>query len=373
MLSAEQVRTAAREQTGLADFGPPDFEEGLAVTLAALSEVPMLEAARRGAKAKLVHDLANRLRILDWHRANPQAAQRKVEGPLLVLGMPRTGTTATVAMLALDPRFRFLRGWEALQPLPPPQAGDESADLRVVAARAAADYANAAQHLVDPDGPEEDLAMLAGLSMQAYMGAWPMPDHFIDWWKRADFAPCYAMHRKVLELLHSARGPQLWLLKAPIHLFKLDAFAAEYPDARFVMTHRDPAAVIPSDCSLRYRLHSERCDMSGADKRLYGPQLMAFWREGIDRALASRARIGEERFVDLRNSDLVADPIGTFEALYAGLGIELSGEVRGSLAEYHRRNARGAHGGHLYSAEEYGLSRDTVRGVFADYCSRFGV
>jgi len=374
MLGVDEARARARAMTGLAPFSAPGFDEGLHRTLDAFARIPLLPEARAAAEARVVADLAQRTRIEQAFARSPRIRETPVEGPILVFGLPRTGTTATVAMMALDARLRFLRAWEASEPLPPPVLAEEARDPRALAARAsAAGYTNQAQHLFDPDGPEEDMVMLAGLDMASYHGAYPMPDDFIDWWIARDFAPTYALHEKVLQILHSERPPHLWLVKAPVHLFQLEAFAQTYPDARFVMTHRDPAKVIASDASLRYRLHGERCPASSLDKTAYGPKLCAFWRRGMDRALAARRAIGEDRFVDLRNEDLVRDPVGTFEALYRALGMEMTGDMRSAIADYLARNARGAHGEHRYTAEEYGTSAGHIRGTFADYCDRFGV
>jgi len=277
-------------------------------------------------------------------------------------------------MLALDPRFRFPRMWEMAQPVPPPRLAEEAEDSRAVDYRQAIlAHSHASQHIADPDGPEEDMVGLAPLDMHAYHGAFPMPDDFLAWWTSADFASTYAYHRRVLTLLQSARPPHLWLLKGPVHLFQLEAFAAEYPEARFVWTHRDPASVIPSVASLQHTLHSARCRDGALDKPSAGPKALAFWAQGMDRALAARARIGEDRFVDLWNRDVVSRPIETFAALYDRLGYAFTPAFEASLADYSRRNAQGSHGEHRYTAEEYGLTREAIREAFAAYCARFDV
>lgn len=372
MLTAEDAKRRAVTLAGFDDFGPEGWREGLEHSLAAFAELPLTDSARAAAEAKLIADLANRLRIERHWRDNAEVRAQQVEGPIVVVGLPRTGTTATVAMMALDPRFRFLRAWEANQPLPPPVLESETHDLRVLAARAAASgYANQAQHLHDPDGPEEDLAMLAGLDMHAYHGAYPMPDWYSRWWIEAPFASTYAMHAKTLQVLHSRRPPHLWLLKSPPHLFHLEALAAQYPNARFIMTHRDPAKVIASVSSLHRRLHAERCRSEALEPERYGPKYLAFWREGMERALAARARIGENRFLDVRNHDVVERPLETFEAIYAFLGMELDCALRARLDAYTAVNARGAFGEHRYTAEEYGTSAAEIREAFRGYVKRF--
>lgn len=374
ILTPDEVRAKAIAETGLEDFGPAGFEEGLERTLVAFAGLPLTAEAAAAAMQRVVADLSNRLRIEQWYKDHPEIADQEIEGPVLVCGLPRTGTTATVGMMATDPRFRFLRGWEAMSPVPPPLMEEEAHDPRAVAAREAArHYASQDQHIHDPDGPEEDFVFLAPLDMHGYHGAYPMPDDYLDWWMGTDFASTYAYHRRVLKLLQSRRPPRLWLIKAPVHLFQLDAFAAEYPNAKFVWTHRDPAKVIPSVSSLQHRLYSERCVTGKLDKRLAGPRALSFWTKGMERALAARDRIGDDRFIDVWNDDVVAKPIETFRALYEKLGFAFTDDLRAALKDYSTRHARGAHGKHHYSAEEYGLGRDMIRSSFRDYIERFGL
>ncbi len=373
-LTAAEVKARAATLAGSADFGAAGFEDGLERALAAFAGLPLKDDVRQAAVTRLVDDLTNRLRIEQWYAAYPAIAERAVEGPVLVCGLPRTGTTATVGMLALDPRFRFPRMWEMAQPVPPPRLADEADDPRAVDYREALKaHSHAAQHIADADGPEEDMVGIAPLNMHAYHGAFPMPDDFIDWWMNADFAATYAYHRRVLTLLQSERPPHLWLLKGPVHLFHLEAFAAEYPNASFIWTHRDPASVIPSVSSLQYTLHSQRCTEGALDKTAAGPKALAFWAEGMCRALQARDTIGDHRFIDVWNRDVVARPVETFAGLYDRLGMAFTPELEAAIAEYTRRNAQGAFGEHRYTAEEYGLTKDTIRAAFADYCERFDV
>ena len=372
--SPEQLMAEAVAATGFSDFGADGFREGLDRNVAAAATLPITPQSRAALRGKLVADLSMRLRIEAWIAARPECQSQPVEGPVLVCGLPRTGTTATVAMLALDDRFRFLRAWEGADPVPPPIAGEEASDPRAPKGWGegrGGGGASAAMHLSDPNGPEEDLALLAGLDMRNFHGMYPMPDDYMDWWVNDDFASTYAYHERVLRLLHSRRPPHLWLLKAPPHIFKLEAFATRYPDTKFVMTHRDPAKLVPSVASLYHHLYSSRCEPGAVTKSWTGARCLDFWAEGVRRGLAARERIGEHRFVDVWNRDVVRDPIGTFEKLYDALGFDLSPALRDRLAAYHQRNAPGAFGEHAYTAEEYGLSRATIRSAFRDYVERF--
>lgn len=362
----------AAERAGSDNFGPPGYEEGLERTLDAIARMPLTEATQGIALDRIVQDLANRARIERWYADHPEIEEQTIEKPVFVVGLPRTGTTATVGMMATDPRFRFLRAWEGSEPVPPPIAEEESTDPRRLAAVAAgAAHAHQNMHITDVEGPEEDPVFLYGLDMHGYYGFLPMPQDYTDWWIGADFRSTYALHQRVLKMLQSRRGPGLWLLKGPVHIFQLDVLAAQYPDARFVMTHRDPAKVVPSVASLQINLHASRCQPGTLDKKERGRMALDFWAQGIDRALAARARIGEHRFVDVFNEEVVRDPAAAFAKVYDHIGMDIGPDLARDIEDYSRRNAPGAHGKHLYTLEEYGLEEGAIRAAFAPYVDRF--
>jgi hypothetical protein len=374
VVSPEQAIAKAVEIAGSDDFGGEGWREGLERSLAAFPKLPLLPEALDASVAKIIHDLSMRLRIVQWLKDHPEIEARPIEGPVFVIGLPRTGTTATVGMMALDERFRFLRAWEGASPMPPPVAGEEDRDPRAVAARkaaAASDHAH--MHITDADGPEEDLAMMAGLDMRSYYGTLPMPDDYIDWWLNSDFTSFYTFEERVLKLLQSRRPPYLWLLKSPPHLFRLREIVRTYPDAKIVVTHRDPVKVIGSVASLHTMLHESRCLPRSVDRMQVGRRQLALWAEGIRRFLAVRDEIGEDRFVDVRNDDVVRRPVETFERIYDHLAMPLGPELRSRLEDYNRRNAPSSAGSHSYTSEEYGLTDAGIRAAFRDYGERFGL
>jgi hypothetical protein len=370
--TSDEVMSKARQITGLQDFGSGAFQEGLERTLAAFADMPLTPSGRELSIADLVRLLSNRLRIEDWYRTHPEIADLPIEGPVVVTGLPRTGTSAVVELLALDPRLRFTRKWEGGDPVPPPVAGQEANDPRAVAERQAApNYNMSALHISEPDGPGEDLAMFAGLNMRAYHGRLPMPDDYIDWWMQDDFKSTYEYHERVLKLLQSRRPPYKWLLKSPLHLFNLEAVAAQYPQAKFVITHRHPCKVIPSVASLHWTLYGDRIDMSKEDKARTGRRYLAFWAQGVRRGMAARERIGNDRFIDVYNDDVVRDPIGTFEKVYDRLGMTFEPATAAAMLKFQENHPPGKAGGHRYSLEEYGLTAEAVEEQFADYIEKW--
>ena len=370
---ADTLIATARAATGLEDLGDDAFREWLELLIdSANADIDFHGSGVDVVEGTIVRSLSNRLQVEQWYRDHPETADTTITGPVLITGLPRSGTTALVGMLAQDPAFRALRGWEAAQPCPPPQLGQEDDDARVDAARALADAMPpeiVAMHIVDPLGPEEDHDVLnLGFCAAHFSGFWPVY-RYPNEWLQADMAPAFAYHERVLKLLGSRRPPSEWLLKQPLHVFSLEAFAARYPDARFVMTHRDPAKAVPSVCSLMswsYQTVTEKIDLER-----HGRFQLDYWAEGISRALAAREKIGEHRFVDVVHHDLVADPEREIARIYDFLGREPTDDARTAISAYiveHRSDAASAH---AYTAEEFGLRASDIRSAFSEYVSRF--
>ena len=371
--SAELLLGAAVEQAGLSDFGPGDFREGLEVLLESLRrDAGLAPSTDSQVLGDLRRRLVNRLEVEAWYRDHPAIEQLNVHGPVDVMGLPRTGTTAIANMLSLDPQFRCLRGWEQKHPCPPPTTAGESTDPRRLAAAAEHDVLPAelrAMHLYDVHATMEDSDVL-GMAFHGQQYTLPVYNYH-EWWRAADCTETFSYHRRVISLLQSQRPPNLWLFKAPHHKFHLEAIIAAYPDTRFVMTHRDPARVVPSYASLVSALFPtpERHH----DLHRLGRELSVHLREGVERAIAARRRIGEDRFLDVHHRDLNADPIGTVRRVYAFLGLELRPDAESAMRHWHTANRSGAHGTHRYTAEQFGLRTAQLRSEFDFYIRHFDV
>jgi hypothetical protein len=363
----------AMEATGLSDFGPGDFGEGLEVLLDSLErDADLAPAADAGVIGDIARRLANRLEVEAWYREHPEIEKLSLRGPVDINGLPRTGTTALANMMSLDPQLRCLRGWEQAKPCPPPSLADEATDPRRIASIQQMESVPAAlkaMHLYDVDAAMEDTEVL-GMAFHGQQYTLPVYGYHA-WWRGSDCRETFAYHRRVVTLLQSQRPPDLWLFKAPHHKFHLEAIAAAYPDVRFVMTHRDPAKVVPSYVSIVSTIfppaHEER------DMKRLGREVSEHLRIGMENAIAARARLGEERFLDVHHRELNADPMGTLERVYAFLGLELRPDVCEALHDWQEANRSGAHGTHRYSAEEYGLSKAQLRSDYDFYIRHFDV
>jgi Sulfotransferase family len=376
-LVAEELESEARERTRLADFGEPSWREGLDVLLAELAHAELSDLGRMVWRGRLLSHLVQRLRVLDCLARHPEIERQAVPAPVFMLGLPRTGTTALSHLLAQDPATRSLRVWESAQPVPPPETATERTDPRIETAAKQLEAMRqlspklAAMHEDTPTGPTENHDLL-GMSFRTFHfeGMAFLPG-YVAWWLACDMKPAYRLMKRTLQLLQWRCPPLRWQLKSPPDSFCLDAILAVFPDARFVMTHRDPAAVLGSVCSLIATMY----EMTGKPPRpeRIGEAELASWAEAMRRLLAVRARIGEARFADVHFHELNADPLGAISAAYARLGLPWTAAAERAIGAYAAANPRGRHGEHRYRLEDWGLERKGVHESFRFYTERCGV
>lgn len=371
--TSEALIAEARGVAGLSDLGPGDFRDGLDALLDSLThDADLAPETDDAVVGVLRRRLVNRLEVEAWYRDHPELTDQPIRGPVDIVGLPRTGTTALANMMSLDPQFRALRSWEQSQPLPPPNVAGEATDPRRLAAAAEDEEVPdelRAMHLYDLDATVEDSEVL-GMAFHGQQMTLPVWGYHA-WWRRADCTETFAYHRRVVALLGSRRPPDLWLFKAPHHEFHLEALVAAYPDIRFVMTHRDPAKAVPSYSSLVSSIFPT--PRRRHDLHRVGREVAEHLRVGAERSVQDRARVGEDRFCDVDHLELVVDPMGTLRRVYGWLGLELGPETEAAVADWQAANRTGAHGTHRYTAEQFGLDPDDLRAEFAAYIERFGV
>lgn len=374
-MDAARLVDDACEQAGLDDFGADGWREGLDRFAAAVEhEAQLSEIGEIAIAAQITTNLTNRLRVTAWLSEHPQALDSPVERPIIVLGLPRTGTTLLSELLHRDPANRALMRWEAMDCVPPPQASQMESDPRIDAARESAAGMDALNpgfksiHYEAPDGPTEDVAVLAQdfksqlWSVVANVGAYD------EWLLACDQRSAYDYHRSVLALLQSS-APGRWSLKTPHHCLALDEVVAHYPDARLVMTHRDPVTVVASVCSLARSLSGT---FSDAD---HGAAINDRWTRMtevmVDRVMDWRDTNGDDRFVDVGYGELVSDPVAALVRVYEHFDEELSPDTETAMRRYMAEHPAGEHGRHSYRLEDLGLDAGTIDERFTRYRERF--
>ena len=377
-MTVEEVIAAASAATGLTDFGDKAVLEGLERLLTAYASEPRFtERGAQMAHAFVVDQMATRMRIEDWLARHPELVEAPVEKPVFVFGLPRTGTTLMINLLAADPATRSFVRWEGYEPMPPAKPEEIHGGRRFDEATAKGLMAKqhmphiAAIHWEDADSPTEcQFLMTPSFCAQVYEAQADIPSWRSWFLHEADYLPAFRFHKRTLQALQTYAGGR-WTLKNPWHPLFLDALTEVYPDARLVMTHRDPAEVVGSCCSLiKYvrQIYSADVDLKGI-----GTSFMDTFRIMIDRANAFKAKHGAKSIHDVQYADTVRDPIGTARGIYAAIGEEFTPAVEASMQGFLDANPKSKHGKHEYTLEEYGLSTGQVREVFKDYIEDYDI
>jgi hypothetical protein len=377
-LDPDALIAAAREQTGLDDFGGDDFREGLELLTKSIAQQSRLSKdGLAAASQQFVHLLATRLQIEHFYREHPQIEEQDVPEPVFMLGLPRTGTTALAALLQCDPERRSLLTWESSSPLPPPETASRDTDPRIAATQAGIDARHAAvpglRAMYDASATaSSECHDLLGMTFRTehFCGQFWVPD-YLAWQRDCDMAPAYRYHRRVLKLLQWRCGPNRWHLHSPVHMLSLPDLLSVYPDALFLMTHRDPVPVLGSVCSLIGTLAA--LAGPGPDPAELGRVQLETWVLAVQRALRFRQTLGEERFADVYFHELNADPVGSVANAYEKLRLPFSDAARRAMASWAGANPPGRHGAHRYRLEDYGLDAEAVLDAFAFYLDRFDV
>ena len=380
-LNVEAVLAAARARTGLADFGPQDFRERLGLLCAEWDADRALTAMHRAVLfGYLARYASNRLLIQDTLRRHPEIAAERIERPVIVTGLPRSGTTHLVNLLAADARFHSLPLWESYEPVPLPgeAALADGTDPRY--ARCAAAWEGmrqvtpllAAMHPMEPDHIHEELELM-GPDFASYNFEWlSMSPRWRDHYLSHDQTPHYEYLKRVLQLLQWQRGVagKRWVLKCPQHLEQLPALLAVFPDATVVFTHRDPVAVIQSTVTMQaytQRMQRPRVEMQW---------LRDYWVERIETLLRACVRDRElartARSVDCPFHLFMRDPWRILEEVYQKAQLPLTAQARAALERYLAEHPRGKAGQVVYELKrDFGVDPQELRGRFRFYLDRF--
>jgi hypothetical protein len=373
-LVVEALSAAAVSATGWEDFGDLPYLEPLGLLVEALEREARLDEARRSqVSGTLVGLLVKRLRLVRDRALLPAIADEVVTAPIIVVGAPRTGSTHLHALLGQDPANRVPLFWEQNLPSPPPEQATYRTDPRIGQVEAAVALMPAdllKRHPVAANRPEQCNLLLDWSFINfALLASYEIPT-YRDWLFDADHAPAYEAHRRMLQHLQW-RTPGRWVLKYPKHLLALDTLLTTYPDARLVWTHRDPAVVLPSVASLTGYMRSPT---PGYDPVRFGREWASLEEAVLRRGLSVRDRNPDpERDHDVHYADLMRDPIGTIEGIYAQFGMTLSSGAAAAMQAWIDSHPQREHGTHRYTAEEFGLSPDRLRRRFSFYSERFGI
>lgn len=379
-LNSDALVAQAREATGLHDFDCDSYREGLDVFVEdfndGIAKGLYLDDGINRVRYDCVHYLSNRLKVWNYLVQNPELLERPIEKSVFVLGVPRTGTTLMSNLLAADPNRRSPLEWEIDDPIPPVSTAELKNNPRVQAKLDAHEALLKAHpeagviYRSSPIYPHECVWYMAHdfkTLMIESKGTLPKYREFIF---NCDMASAYAWHKKFLQALqHKAGG--VWNLKMPSHALFLDALVKEYPDARLIMTHRDPYVATGSLCSIISMSH--RMLMGRIDYEWLGSQYPWYCAQHAERAMDFRDKHGEDRIIDVMYEDMTNDPMGTIRKVYAQLGDEWTPEAEAGIQAWVDDNPQNKFGKHGYKLEQYGLSKEKLEPLYERYLARYDI
>ncbi len=365
MPTIDDMLKTAVAQTDLDDFGDDSFRDGLGVLLDSLDREARLNSGGEDLLyGRIVLHLSQRLQVEDWYRRHPEIDETPITAPLIGLGLPRTGSTALSLLLAQDPDVRYIRRWESSQPCPPPSTV-VGVDPRIPPDKG--EMVGTRYHVpVDKHGPMECHELMALDFKSHIFHSFAQIPAYSSWLVgEADLTSTFAYQRRVMKLMQWGEPTRSWRLKCPSHVLFLDHLNRVFPDARFVMTHRDPTDVILSVAELYADIIGRYTDH--LDKPYIGRLNVEHWTLGMRRALRFRADGADDRFYDIDFRSMQADPIGEVRGLYAWLGEPVSEEFARRMQSWWTSAAAEREPGHPADPVEYGIDFDRVRPAFADY------
>lgn len=375
-LTAEALHEQASAQTGLTDFGDQDYRERMAVLLEAFSELPHLTAfGRTYAFSLMLTFLKGRLRVIDHLKHHPEIFDIDIAAPLVIAGLPRTGTTHLHSLLAADPALRSLPYWEAQEPLPAP-GEDGTIEPRRRRTGDALNISNTLMpyftlmHEMTIDHIHEDIGLMVQDFSSGFFTTLTHLPRWSDYLRDHDQTPGYQFLRMMLQLLQHQDGyDRRWVLKSPQHLEQFVPILNVFPDATFIVTHRDPVDVAVSMATMM--TYTMRMSVDEVDVKT----VAEYWITRIDELLSACMRdhdlLPVDRTIDVRFDEFMADDLAMVQRVWDVAGYRPSQESRSAVEAYLAGHRRGRLGRVVYHAEDLGLDKDDLRRRFAPYVERF--
>lgn len=372
----------ARRKVGLKDFGDEAFLEPLGVLVDSINrEAALNPVGQMIIRGRIVGVLANKLVAQDTIRRHPEILDIPVEAPIVIAGLARTGTTMLHRLIAQDAAIRSLASWEAINPAPTKRKPWQRKDPRFAQAAAAAKglkYMSPgffAIHPAEPDAPEEEVILLEQAFLTTTPEAMMNVPTYSRWLEEQDHVPAYQAMKRMMQYLQwqrpGADTPVRWVLKTPHHQEYFDPLLEVFPAATIVHTHRDPLKTSPSLFSML--THLQMIFSDDVDPHRVATHWLGKIENMARRAMATRARVDDEGFVDVSYYDLIKDPIPQVACIYEAAGMELTPVAQRAMEASRKVNKQHKYGRHKYSLADFGMVEDDVESRIAAYRARFDV
>lgn len=368
--TVEDLHASATKACGLDDFGQDDYTEALGVLLESYErDAGLTELGSKMNRFFLRGALVARLLSEASWKANPEYVSAPVERPIFVTGLPRTGTTALHRLLTADPGHQGLEMWlaEFPQPRPPRDTWEANPVFQQIQAGLEQHHVENPEfmglHYMSASDVEECWQLLRQTMKSISYESLSYLPTYSQWLQKQDWTNAYTRHKKNLQLIGLNQPDRRWVLKNPSHLFALDELMAVYPDALIIQTHRPPATIIPSMCSLAE--HAGEGWSTVFTGELIGKTQLELWSRGLHAFNAARSKYNPDQFIDIDFRDFRTDPMGTIETIYRTFGLDLTDDAESAMRALDEESKSGDRKPvHKYSLEDYGLTEAEVNAAF---------
>lgn len=382
VIDSQSLLEAASKRMGLDDFGPAAFMEPLQLMIRSVEKGDNLHSFGRFCFRQLmINLLVNRLFIENESKKSPYLSNNLIDKPLIIMGLPRTGTSFLLNMLASDHQFRHLAGWEAMRPVLPENSGISGKRGKRRKRRLMAALELNAQNYLAPslkiihryyvDGPEECTRLFFNqFTCQALDLVFNMPV-YREWLKNCNYIEAYTYHKRQLQLLNSKGESRRWLLKSPYHLPALEALLQTYPDAKIIHLYRDPLKSVSSFCSLT-AAYRGICGRKPEGHQI-GGEAADFLQNAVARFLKSRESMSAINILDISYDDLIGDPLNTVKHIYRSFDMTLADDTLEELKGRMSASLQIDGPLHNYSPEQFGLTGSDIQRRFSAYIDKFNL
>ncbi|HLG86804.1 MAG TPA: sulfotransferase [Alphaproteobacteria bacterium] len=381
-LDPDELIATAKRSTGFSDFGDERWREPFQILVKSLDEEAQLHFfGRLMTRNDLLNHLRALLQIQHVFKRHPEIAQQKIDRPLFIAAVPRSGSSILFELLSLDPGFGSPRQWEMMFPCPPPEKSTYETDPRIAKCqhliqqwtRVAPSLATI--HEMDARLPNECIfAQAISFTSEYFPSQYQIPS-YIQWLAtKADWSWSYGFYKRVLQVLQWRNPRRHWLLKAPSHLNYLPTIFEIFPDARVLLTHRDPVVAQASVTNLMGTLFWIRSDKPMEVKAFAGmlsPEAMAF---GLNRTIdwLESGAIPKDQCMSSLYADLIQQPVEAIRKIYDKGGLDFTPAHEARIRDYLAAKPQGKHGRHAYSVAE-AEEAARRRNLFKRYQDYFGV
>jgi hypothetical protein len=376
--ASDQLHDLVARVTGASDFGDGDYLWGLRILLQSMDYDPIFsEFGKKAAWGLLIGALSSRAYAIQSMAQNSGFDGHEIRKPIVITGIPRTGTTVLHKLMAVDPQFQGLQTWILNAPMPrPPRAQWESNPhfreaVAQLEARFAAMPGLRAAHNMAAEDVEECLWILRQSFLSNFwVSGWSAASYDAFWQTQSEL-PAYRHLRRVLQLIGSTEPDKRWLLKNPGHIANLDLLFEVFPDALVIQTHRDPAKAVPSLSALLVQniasMETGRQDMRA---HILCHREVEKWAKAVrDSEPVRQARA--KQIMDVIHGDFHRNPIPVIRRIYAFLGLTLTPAVEAAMNERVAEAPESSHGEHRYDVGDFGLTEEEIRERFGNYVERF--